>query len=596
MRTGSRSCWLLSRLVLLTLLSSTSGLLQVPHVVAGGPWAPVVPQFVSAGLVPTAPTSGGALATQPFTTTTDLRPAPRPSHTRPAPADPALRASSPLTSTSNSRLTFIPNHGQTDPAVQFQAPGQRSSIFFTAHDTVLTLPVAVPMTSEQDVAALRTAIANGDHQAVADAVQQVSDHEAVAALDAAVMRGNPQAIDTAVAAIARSSIIQHTSIQLHLEGTRPSPVISGTDPLPGVVHYLRGTDPSRWQTNLPTYGGIVYQELYDGIDLHYTGQMGQLKGTYLVAPGADPSVIRWRYTGVANVTLNAATGTLHSTLRRPPGATAHFTSPVLTEHAPSAWQEMGHERVAVAVRYDIAADGKIGFVLGDYDPTLPLVIDPVLDYSVSLDGSSADYGLGIAVDSSGNAYVTGYTASTDFPTTSGAYQGNQAGTDAFVTKLNSSGSALVFSTYLGHTGVEYGYGIAVNSSGNAFVGRTETAQQGTDAYVQKLHIERTLYVDADATGANTGTSWQDAYTSLLEALDVAIYGDDIWVAAGTYKPHTSNRSVSFVLPDGVGVYGGFAGTETSREQRDWRAHETILSGDLHPGWLHHHGRQYSRQW
>ena len=91
----------------------------------------------------------------------------------------------------------------------------------------------------------------------------------------------------------------------------------------------------------------------------------------------------------------------------------------------------------------------------------------------------------------------------------------------------------------------------------------------------------TIYVRADATGANSGANWTDAYTDLQAALAATVAGDEIWVAAGTYKPTTgTDRTVSFVLKGGAGIYGGFAGTETARDPRDWLTNVTILSGDI----------------
>jgi hypothetical protein len=117
----------------------------------------------------------------------------------------------------------------------------------------------------------------------------------------------------------------------------------------------------------------------------------------------------------------------------------------------------------------VAADGSIGFALGSYDRTQPLTLDPTLTYSTYLGGNDTDEATGIAVDSAGNVYVTGYTYSTNFPLSS-AYQGSLAGAyDVFVTKLNATGSALIYSTYLGGSGTESGAAIAVDAAGNAYI-------------------------------------------------------------------------------------------------------------------------------
>jgi Beta-propeller repeat len=166
----------------------------------------------------------------------------------------------------------------------------------------------------------------------------------------------------------------------------------------------------------------------------------------------------------------------------------------------------------------------ITFEIANYDKTRPLIIDPALAYSIYLGGSGGDYGAAIAVDSSGNTYVTGGTNSTNFPTTPGAPQTSYGGgdVDAFVTKLNASGSFLLFSTYLGGSSGEGGQGIAVDSSGNIYVtgstgssnfpttpGAFQTKLAGrSDAFVAKIALAGapgafTTLADFDG---NTGSS------------------------------------------------------------------------------------------
>jgi hypothetical protein len=246
-------------------------------------------------------------------------------------------------------------------------------------------------------------------------------------------------------------------LRLHFVDAAPATLIGGQEGT-GRVNYLRGDDPRGWATNLPTYTGIVYSGLYPGVDLQYSGVGGQLKGTYTLAAGADPARLRWRYDGATGVQVDAA-GNLHITWAGAP----------LIEQAPLAWQERDGQRVAVAARYAVAADGSIGFVLGRYDRTAPLTLDPTLTYSTYLGGADADEATGIAVDGAGNVYLTGYTYSTNFPLSS-AYQGGLAGAfDAFVTKLNADGTSLIYSSYLGGSGTESGAAITVVGAGNAYL-------------------------------------------------------------------------------------------------------------------------------
>jgi uncharacterized repeat protein (TIGR01451 family) len=335
-------------------------------------------------------------------------------------------------------LSFIPNAGQTDPAARFQAHGMGSTLFFTPDEVVLSLPVY----SQQPAA---------NHQQLTQFGPRSSS---------VVRPANTPA----------SSVVR-----LRFEGANPTPRIAGAHRLPGIVNYFIGNDPANWHTELPTYEEIVYRELYPGVDLHYAGTtrvVGRslaLKGTYTVGTGADPTRIRWRYEGASGVWVDEATGDLR--LKLPATSSSSNLQSPITEHAPVAWQTINGRHVPVSVRYAVAADGSIGFVLGDYNPAHPLTIDPTLTYSTYLGGSSYDYARAIAVDVDGNTYIVGSTISTDFPTRNPLQEhigGGPLG-DAFVVKLNPAGSGLVYATYLGGVHNDSGYGIAVDGDGAAYV-------------------------------------------------------------------------------------------------------------------------------
>ena len=298
--------------------------------------------------------------------------------------------------------------------------------------------------------------------------------------------------------------------------------LTGDEALPGRVNYLRGSDRAQWHTNLPTYAMITYHGLYPGMDLRYTGTNGQLKSTYTLAPGTNPAPIRWRYTGVDCLTLDAL-GNLQITLPPRLGPDGHLLAPVtITEQAPRAWQEIGGQQPAVAARFTLAPDGSVGFALGRYDQSRPLIIDPAFVYSTYLGGSSNDQGLAIAASAAGEAFATGTTYSSDFPMANPyqpTFHGNR---DVYVTKLNPAGSALVYSTYIGGTCADEAYGIAVDAAGNAYLtGITcssdyplQNAFQPTwrggvwDAFVTKLNAAGDALVYSTFLG---GTLSEEAY-------------------------------------------------------------------------------------
>jgi hypothetical protein len=262
-------------------------------------------------------------------------------------------------------------------------------------------------------------------------------------------------------------------IRVKLVGANPDPSVEGVGELPGRSSYFIGRDPARWRAGAQAFAGVRYAQVYPGVDLVYYGNQQQLEYDYDLAPGADPRAIRVSFEGArARV---AAGGDL--VLRTRDGAEVH-------EQRPFAYQEVGGERRAVEARFVARGKNSFGFEVGAYDASKPLVIDPSLVYSTYVGGASPvngnDQAFGIAVDSQGCAYITGETASYTFPTTPGAYRTTPdtgfSSSDAFVAKLDPTGSSLVYSTYLGGVDTQFGnsagdtgYAIAVDSQGNAYV-------------------------------------------------------------------------------------------------------------------------------
>jgi hypothetical protein len=255
-------------------------------------------------------------------------------------------------------------------------------------------------------------------------------------------------------------------LRLSFVNANPNTALTGGGLLAGKANYLLGKDPSKWRTNLPTFSNLTYSNIYPGIDLTYSGTGSQLKGTYTVGTNADPGLIRWRYDGASNVLIDRF-GNLQISL------TSAKDGTVVTERTPIAWQDIDGQREPVLVNYLLHSDGTLGFVLGKYDKNRPLTIDPTLTYSTYLGGSNYDEGTSIAVDSLGNAYITGSTYSSNFPLVN-PYQPILHGErDAFVAKFSADGTSLIYATYLGGTNpnsaTDFGNGIAVDGSGNAYV-------------------------------------------------------------------------------------------------------------------------------
>ncbi|PLS75851.1 MAG: hypothetical protein CYG61_04710 [Actinobacteria bacterium] len=386
----------------------------------------------------------------------------------------------------NLPLSFEANHGQTDPQVKFLTRGANGTLFLTADQAVLSLTKR-----GRD-------LPSGEKAPAQDAV-----------------------------------------VRMKVVGANPDPQVSGGRALPGKVNHLIGSDPAKWQTNVPTYREVRYNGVYPGVDLLYYGKQGSLEYDFIVAPGADPSVIRLDFDGAQGMGIDKRGDLVVQTVA---GEVRH--------HKPVLYQRVGDKKEPVTGRF-VLKGTEVRFAVGDYDPTLPLVIDPILSYSTWLGGGGADVGFGLAVAPDGSAFVAGETASTNFPTkgsvscgtTTSSYQCDQGRNDAFVAKLNPTGSALVYATYLGGSKEDLAHRLALDADGNAYLaGGTNSADDpgttaveagfpttanafdgtcGTDGYCNAF-----LYDPANCTvtgGCPTTAQWDIFLAKLNAAGDSLLY-------------------------------------------------------------------------
>ncbi len=341
-----------------------------------------------------------------------------------------------------------------------------------------------------------------------------------------------------------------SKMSITLIGANPSARPEGIEPLPGKSNYLVGNDPAKWRTNIANFARVRYREIYPGVDMVYYGNQQQLEYDLVVAPGADPRAIQLAFTGIQSMRI-ASNGDLILSV----------AGGEICQHKPVIYQEANGVRQSVEGRYVRKGSRRIGFEVAKYDASRPLVIDPRLIYSTYLAGTTlpfrptgdADQGNAIAVDSQGNAYVTGWTTSSDFPIKGTIQPAKVANTQAaFVTKMNASGSAVVYSTYLGGSfNRDEGRGIAVDSAGRAYVvGRTHatnfpvtptafaTARPNGGAFVTVLNPA------GDGLVYSTYLGGQDSFTD--EATAVALD------AAGNAYVTGTTQSANF--PITLGAY------------------------------------------
>jgi hypothetical protein len=378
-------------------------------------------------------------------------------------------------------LAFEANQGQTDPQVKYMARGNGYTVFLTANDTVFAMSQASP--------------------------SRLSGRHGLSAAS------HPVATAKQVPA----------AIHMKPVGGNSHPQIAAGRELPGRTNYFIGSDPSKWQQGVKQYATVSYRDVYPGVDMAFHGQQRQLEFDFVVAPGANPGRIAMGFTGAKKLSVDAAGDLL----------LASATDDVVL-HKPVAYQEKDGKRELVEAAFDVKSNREAAFSLGTYDHQRELVIDPSLSYATYVGGASEDEAFAIALDGSGNAYVTGQTNSL-------AFNGKPAGPNfnVFVTKVNSTGTGFGYTDIFEATGGGTncsaagtgncsGNAIAVDGSGNAYVAGSATAGFPT--------------LSAFQSGFGGGTS--DAFALKLNSSGTLVYS--------TYLGGSGNDDANAIAVDGSG--------------------------------------------
>ncbi|HST20204.1 MAG TPA: SBBP repeat-containing protein [Blastocatellia bacterium] len=269
------------------------------------------------------------------------------------------------------------------------------------------------------------------------------------------------------------SVTSATKLRMKFIGANPAPSVVGQEEQNAKTSYLMGKDSRNWRTNVASFGRVLYRNVYRGIDLIYYGNQRQFEYDFIVAPRANPTTITLEFNGAERMRIDANGDLVLST-----------TAGEVRQKQPRIYQEFDGIRKEIAGRYEIKGRHRAGFRVGAYDVSKQLIIDPEIVYSTCFGGTKLapesykkDFISDVALDSSGNAYVTGAATSIDLPTTAGVFQtvnrtigkheynNNQ---DAFVAKFDPAGK-LIYSTYLGGSGLDQGLSIAIDGSGNAYI-------------------------------------------------------------------------------------------------------------------------------
>jgi hypothetical protein len=347
-------------------------------------------------------------------------------------------------------LAFEANKGLTDPQVKYLARGNGYTLFLTPSGAVFAFRSKSALDNDRT--------SNGHALGVQKTTpprSRSAEKNSTAVVRMKILGGNAQA------------------------------KVAASGQLSGKINYYIGNDPQKWHTGVAQYERVSYENVYPGVNLAFHGLQRQLEFDFIVTPRANPALINLGFTGARTLATDVFGNLLLST-----------SAGRVAMHKPVAYQEQNGTRQLVDARFVLQAGKQVSFELGPYDRSRELVIDPAITYATYLGGSGEDEAFAVAVDGSGNAYITGQTASINFPAHSGTVS-SVGGFDAFVSKLNASGSSpLIYTTLIGGSSDDSGLGIAVNSTGTYVVGNTKSStfpatvnlgpRGGQDLFVAKL--------------------------------------------------------------------------------------------------------------
>jgi hypothetical protein len=361
-------------------------------------------------------------------------------------------------------LSFTANQGQANSSARFLTQGNGFNLFLTTSEAVLNLSKPVDIDTKSP-----------EHMPV-----------------------NPT-----LRSDASQASVQTATLRLKVIGANPASKLEGVDQLPGHSNYFTGNDPAKWHINVPNYPRVIQRNVYSGVDIVYYGKQENLEYDFIVAPGAKPEVITVEFAGAQKMRVGKQGDVV-------------LTTPIgeVRQHRPVVYQEIDGARREIAARIVVKGKHQVGFKVGAYDRTKPLVIDPVLSYSTYF-GDKGGAGTRIAVDAAGNAYFIHYESA-------GSSQ-----TKYSVTKLNASGSAMIYSSHFSsglQSGTDRRVGtspeaIAVDAQGNAYItgqtndtnfpatpGAFQTSKPaGTCAFISKLNSSGALAYSTFLGGGSSGT-------------------------------------------------------------------------------------------
>jgi hypothetical protein len=422
-------------------------------------------------------------------------------------------------------LAFERNEGQANPAVKFLSRGPGYALFLTPAEAVLTL------------------------ESAASSRMRVQPTESGRQQSASVLRMKLRNADTKT-------------------------MLTGEEELAGVSNYFVGNDSRNWQWGVHRYGKVRYSHVYPGVDLVYYGNQRQLEYDFVLQPGADPAVIRLGIEGAKKVRIERGDVVLTTA-----GGDIRLQSPHI-------YQETSETRREVRGKFVIVGKSEIGFHVPRYDRTHTLIIDPVLAYLTNLGGTGWEQSAGIAVDSVGNAYVTGYTRSGDFPSANPIQPSRHGKIDAFVTKINPEGTDVVYSTYLGGATGSSSWqaesrslGIGVDATGNAYIAgftycsdfpvlnALQLSLHGVeDAFVAKINSSGSLAYSTYLGGNSTDEAWAIAVDMAGDAYVTGTTHSPDYPTSNAVQPTLAGYQDAFVTkisPDGKSLmYSTFLGGDT----------------------------------